>query len=85
MSLLERRVQILVERAQYERPEKIAAADSRSVASVVREAITVYLDSGEDARTRALDLLLGMPHDEGAGEDWERSKSRLETATPDYR
>jgi predicted DNA-binding protein len=84
MSVLERRVQILVERAQYERLEKIAATESRSVASLIRDAITAYLDSGGDSRIRALDLLLEMTPDEGAGEDWGSSKKHLEMSGPQY-
>ena len=84
MSVLERRVQILVERAEYERLERLASADNRSVASVIREAIGQYLDSDADRRQRALERLLSMPSDSGPGEDWQDVKRALEDAIPDY-
>ncbi len=84
MSVMERRVQILIERAEYERLERVARADHRSVASVIREAIGNYLDSGADDKVRALDALLAMPVDGGSGEDWADAKRLLEPATGDY-
>lgn len=84
MSVLERRVQILIQREEYERLEKMAATQSRSVASVIREAIGQYLDDGSDARERALATLLAAPLTEGPGEDWAVSKHHLDSATPSY-
>lgn len=71
-------MQILIERAEYERLERAARADHRSVASVIREAIGQYLNSGADDKARALDALLDMPVDSGAGEDWNEAKQALE-------
>lgn len=84
MSLLERRVQILIERAEYERLERVAQADHRSVASVIREAISQYLDSGADDKVRSLEALLDMPVDGGTGEDWQDAKRALEPVAGDY-
>lgn len=84
MSLMERRVQILIERAEYERLERVAQADHRSVASVIREAIGRYLDSGADDKARALDALLDMSVDDGPGQEWPDAKRALEPAHGDY-
>ena len=84
MSVMERRVQILIERAEYERLERVARADQRSVASVIREAIGQFLDSGADDKARALDALLAMPVDTGSGEDWDDVKHALEPGLGDY-
>jgi len=81
---MERRVQILIERAEYERLERIARTDQRSVASVIREAIGRYLDSGADDKSRAMSALLDMPADVGTGEDWVDAKRALEPAAGDY-
>jgi predicted DNA-binding protein len=78
MSLMERRVQILIEHAEYQRLERVARADHRSVASVIREAIGQYLNTGADDKARALDALLDMAVDRGAGEDWNDAKQALE-------
>ncbi len=78
MSVMERRVQILIERVEYERLERVARADQRSVASVIRQAIGQYLDSGAEEKARAVDALLDMPVDGGAGEDWDDAKQALE-------
>lgn len=84
MSVLERRVQILIQREAYERLERVASKQSRSVASVIREAIGQYLDDGRDARERALATLLAEPLTEGPGENWDVSKHHLDSATPSY-
>ncbi len=77
-------MQILIERAEYERLERLARADYRSVASLIREAIGLYLDSGADDKSRALDALLEMPVDDGAGEDWPVAKRALEDARTEF-
>jgi hypothetical protein len=77
MSVLERRVQILVDQARYERLERAASAESRSVASIIREAIDMYLQSDAGANARALASLLDMPTDSAPGQDWEDSKEGL--------
>jgi hypothetical protein len=77
MSLLERRVQILVDRARYELLERAANAESRSVASVIREAIDMYLQSNAGAHSQALATLLAMTPDLEPGEDWDETKDRL--------
>lgn len=84
MSVLERRVQILVEREQYARLEKAAAKQSRSVASLIREAIAEYLGGGQDARSAALDWLLAQEPDSGPGQAWEDARRHLEDALPRY-
>lgn len=77
MSVLERRVQILVDRARYERLERAASAESRSVASIIREAIDMYLQSDAGANARALASLLDVPTDSAPGQDWEDTKEGL--------
>ncbi len=84
MSAMERRVQILIQREDYARLEQVASTQSRSVASVIREAISLYLDDGSDARKRALASLLEMPTTEGPGEDWSVAKGHVESAVPRY-
>lgn len=84
MSVLERRVQILIERSQYERLERMARVEQRSVASLIREAIGEYLDPGADKRAQALEALLAMPTDHGSGQDWAATKDALEREIPEY-
>jgi predicted DNA-binding protein len=84
MSLLERRMQILVSSEDYERLERVARAEHRSVGSVVREAIDAYLDSDAAARARAVEAFLALPTDDGPGEDWADAKQALADQIPDF-
>jgi hypothetical protein len=79
MSVLDRRVQILLDPAQYADVEREAARTGRSVAAVIREAIAARLASGEAARSAAAARLLqSADSDDAVGEDWEQSKAALE-------
>lgn len=81
MSTLDRRVQILLDRAQYEQVEREAKQTGQSVAAVIRDAITVRLSTGHDARAAAIDrLLASADSDDEPGEDWADSKRAMEDA-----
>ncbi len=84
MSLLERRLQVLLSTEEYARIEGVARVGHRSVGSVVREAIRDFLDRDTAARTRALEQLLAMPPDDVPGEDWTQTKKALADQIPDY-
>ncbi|HEX4430468.1 MAG TPA: ribbon-helix-helix protein, CopG family [Frankiaceae bacterium] len=79
MSTLERRVQILLDPAQYEAVEREAARTGQSAAAVIREAIAARLASTSATRAAAAKRLIASadPATE-AGEDWSDSKSAME-------
>lgn len=62
MSLEDRRLQVLVERDQYRRLEAEAASRGVSVSSVVRAAITQYLDAAPTQLQQALERILPSEH-----------------------
>ena len=78
MSTLERRVQILLDPAQYEDVEREALRTGQSVAAVIRGAISARLASGSAARAAAAQRLLASADpDTERGEDWSDSKAAL--------
>ncbi len=61
MSLLERRLQLLLDAGRYERVAAEAERSGRSVAAVIREAIDLrFPDAGDDGRARAAAVLLDL-------------------------
>jgi predicted transcriptional regulator len=84
MALLERRMHVLVSQDAYDRLERVARAEHRSVGSVVREAIDAYLDSDAAARARAVEAFLALPTDAGPGEDWAHAKQAVVAQIPDF-
>lgn len=80
MSVLDRRVQLLLDKERYAALERVAQQSGRSVAAVVRDAIDEALDHGQAARQAAVRSFLAsveQPPDEPA-EDWAVSKRAIE-------
>lgn len=73
MSLLERRLQLLLDQERYARVAGEAERSGRSVAAVIREAIDVrFADEGADARrSEALGKFLAIEPDEGGADSAE--------------
>lgn len=66
MSILERRLQILLDDQRYRRVAEEAARSNRSVAAVIREAIDLRFPDDEDAaRVHAASALLSLTQDAG--------------------
>ncbi|QOR70998.1 antitoxin [Ruania alkalisoli] len=69
MSVMERRLQLLLDRARYERVAAEAARSHRSVAAVIREAIDLqFPDDRADVRARAAQSFLALQPDGVPGE-----------------
>ncbi|MBS43345.1 MAG: hypothetical protein CMH83_09335 [Nocardioides sp.] len=60
MSVMERRLQLLLDQARYDRVEAEARASGRSVAAVIREAIDSRFPVGHDQRAAAMERFLAM-------------------------
>ncbi len=61
---MERRLQLLLDRARYERVAAEAARSQRSVAAVIREVIDLqFPDDGADVRARAAQSFLALQLD----------------------
>lgn len=58
MSVLERRLQLLLDEARYARIAAEATSSGRSVAAVIREAIDLRFPAGDDLRVEAANELL---------------------------
>lgn len=61
MHMLQRRLQILLDEARYERLAAHAAERNLSVGAVVREALDRTIPSGRDARRAAARRILSAP------------------------
>lgn len=82
MSTLDRRVQLLIEPAEYQQLERVALRGGQSVAAVIREAIRFRLSSGLEARAAAAERLLDTADsDDEPGEDWAEAKARIGDAS----
>jgi predicted DNA-binding protein len=78
MSVMERRLQLLLDQARYDRVAAEAARTGRSVAAVIREAIDARFPAGDDARARALDSFLDLTQSgQGEVESWAEVKRDL--------
>lgn len=81
MSPLERRLQLLLEREQYDRVAAEAKRSGKSVNAVIRAAIDMRYPSGVEARGAAIDGLLAGPDDAGTiPADYRDLKRDLEDA-----
>lgn len=81
MSVLERRLQVLLDQQRYERVAAEARRTGRSVGAVIRTAIDVHLPAEQQARLVALTALLdgsAVPRPEEVGEDWAQVKAAIE-------
>ncbi len=78
MSVMERRLQLLLDQARYDKVADEAEKSGRSVAAVIREAIDRRFPDGDADRQRALRQLLDYPPDEGPAETWAEIKESLE-------
>jgi predicted RNA-binding Zn ribbon-like protein len=81
MSVMEKRLQLLLDAHRYELVSDEATRSGRSVASVIREAIDVRFEQAEAQARRSaalhdfLDLVAEHP---GPDEDWRTIKARLD-------
>lgn len=72
---LDRRLEILLEPAQYEQLEQAARQSGGSVASIIRDAVDRYVPGDAVARSTVADFLLSAPEiDVG---DWSETKRRM--------
>jgi hypothetical protein len=78
MSLMERRLQLLLDQARYDLVEAEASRTGRSVAAVIREAIDYRFQDDAEARRGAGERLLGRTATpDGVEPDWAESKAAL--------
>lgn len=81
MSVLDRRVQLLLDPEQYEQLEREAARTGRSVAAVIREAIGARLTRSGGTRAAAAQRLLRVADADAApADEWLEVKSALTAA-----
>ncbi|MCB9413633.1 MAG: ribbon-helix-helix protein, CopG family [Actinobacteria bacterium] len=78
MSVLERRLQILLDPAQYERLEAEARRRSLSVGATVRAAIEMFLDDDVQRRDAAKRALLAMESQGASGQDFDKDSVLLD-------
>jgi len=80
MSVMERRLQLLLDEERYSRVAREAQESGRSVAAVIREAIDFRFDGAADQRAAALRFLLTMTDTTSAEPepDWAESKKAIE-------
>jgi hypothetical protein len=78
MSLMERRLQLLLDQARYDLVEAEASRTGRSVAAVIREAIDYRFQDDPEARRGAGERLLSRTvTPDGVEPDWADSKAAL--------
>ncbi|MBK8461196.1 MAG: antitoxin [Micropruina sp.] len=77
MSVMERRLQLLLDRERYERVHAEALRSGRSVAAVIRQAIDISFPGDADLRVEAARRLLAVVTP-GAEPDWQDTKRALE-------
>lgn len=80
MSVMERRLQLLLDQERYRRVEKEAQRSSRSVSAVIRGAIDVTYPPEAEARDEALRVLVDLGTSAGGQpeEDWASIKDSFE-------
>lgn len=72
---LTKRVELLLDPAEYARLEEIARARRESVGALIRRAVKrEYLDPGQERRRASLQRLLGQETDFGP---WEQAKDDI--------
>ena len=74
MCMFSERTQVLLAPEQLARLKRVAERDSRSVGSVIREAVESFVDAEPDRRQRALARLLAM---DAPVDDWEVMKAQI--------
>lgn len=78
MSLLEKRLQILLDQERFAKVEEEAARSGRSVAAVIREAIDLRFAPDASARRSAATSFLALTEaPAGPGEDWAEVKAAM--------
>lgn len=78
MSVLDRRVQLLLDPAQYERLEHEALRTGQSVAAVIRSAVADRLASSDAPKAAAARRLIESADSGQPGEDWADAKAAIE-------
>jgi hypothetical protein len=78
MPVLDKRLQLLIDGDRLSRIEQEAKRGSRSVASVVRDAIDEHLVAAAGVRSAAGRRLLALPMDASPEPDWRDTKAALE-------
>lgn len=79
MSLLERRLQILLDQERYALVESEALLSGRSVAAVIREAIDLRFSADVTLRPHAAAAFLAATADPGGpGEGWAEVKAAMD-------
>lgn len=73
-----RRAQILMEPAEYERLEDLAARRGVSVGSLVREAVRARYFVGEEARRQALDEIFALDLPVAEWGTWQEIEEEIE-------
>ncbi|MDR1294728.1 MAG: hypothetical protein LBK59_07200 [Bifidobacteriaceae bacterium] len=79
MAVLERRLQLLIDHERYQRLELQARAQGRTVAAVVRDAISQHLDNDRIERAAAASRFLATPVPDGPEPEWTGIKRDLDT------
>jgi hypothetical protein len=78
MSVMERRLQLLLDQPRYDRVASAAKESGRSVAAVIRDAIDLAYPGGEELRAESWSaLLLETETPSGPAEDWATIKEAL--------
>ncbi|WP_151526434.1 hypothetical protein [Serinicoccus kebangsaanensis] len=78
MSVMERRLQLLLDQQRYTAVSDEAERSGRSVAAVIRSAIDVYLDQDIAVRQAGLDRFLRLVPDEDGSDTWDDTRRLLE-------
>ncbi|MEZ5087576.1 MAG: hypothetical protein R2722_15475 [Tessaracoccus sp.] len=80
MSVMERRLQLLLDQARYRRVEEEARRSSRSVSAVIRGAIDVAYPPEDEARKAALQMFVDFSSatDEEPEEGWASIKESFD-------
>lgn len=79
MSVMEKRLQILLDHARYSRLEAEATRSGRSVAAVIREAIDLRFPSDTtEVQAAAARFLASTERGPGAGTSWAETKSVMD-------
>lgn len=81
---MERRLQLLLDQARYDRVADQAARTGRSVAAMIRDAIDAAYPSGEAARSLALtEFLASSAKADGPTESWDQISAELDDRLDD--
>lgn len=78
MSVMERRLQLLLDQDRYDRLARGAKDSGRSVSALIREAIDLRFPPGDEDRSAALERFLALASDSEPGMSWEEIKHGLE-------